>query len=111
MRNFSKQTPIILIGLKIDLREEEDEGMISKEEGEELSREIGAYIYAECSAKTQEGLRECFDEALKAVFSPKKSNQSFLIQEPPSNAPVPVDNTIRKPCCLSCRVQRRNALN
>ena len=67
--------PIILVGTKMDLRD--DPGMLAKlaeknltpvsfEKGEEMKGEIGARKYMECSAKTQKGVKQVFDEAIRA---------------------------------------------
>ncbi len=69
-------TPIILVGLKIDLREDKttlaelsEKGVkpISTAEGQAIGKEIGAYRYLECSALTQKGLKEVFDEAVSGI--------------------------------------------
>ena len=63
---------IILVGTKSDLRQDaetqsklsnQDRKMVSKEVAENLAREIGAIKYLECSALTQEGLKNVFDDA------------------------------------------------
>ena len=56
----------MLAGLKIDLREHEQviQGSwspLTKAKG--WQRDIGAVAYAECSAKTQQGLKETFDRS------------------------------------------------
>ncbi len=71
---------MILVGTKVDLREDRDtvDGLkrkglnpISATEGMALAREIGAVTYMECSALTQTGLKAVFDEAIKAVVVKK----------------------------------------
>ncbi|GAB5361308.1 hypothetical protein AAMO2058_000702400 [Amorphochlora amoebiformis] len=77
-------TPIILVGTKSDLRQ--DEGMkqklsskgismVSPEMAESRAKEIGAVKYLECSALTQEGLKTVFDEAIRAALTPKKTKK------------------------------------
>lgn len=76
--------PIILIGTKTDLRENEDalerlatkrQVPVSFEQGLQMSKEIEAYKYMECSALTQKGLRQVFEEAVRAVGeSQRKQN-------------------------------------
>eukprot|EP00466_Bigelowiella_natans_P008668 jgi/Bigna1/56396/estExt_Genewise1Plus.C_980019 len=74
-------TPIILVGTKSDLRE--DQGMLQKlgskginmvspDQAELRAKEIGAVKYLECSALTQDGLKTVFDEAIRAALTPKK---------------------------------------
>lgn len=76
--------PIILCGTKMDLREdkkalEELKNMgqeaISQKMGEKKAKEIGAVKYCECSAKSGEGLKEVFDEAIKAVLFPPRNKK------------------------------------
>ena len=43
---------------------------ISAEQGERLAKEIGAVKYVECSAKTQKGVKNVFDEAIVAALEP-----------------------------------------
>lgn len=73
-------TPIILVGTKLDLRETMINGEAGKDrrstpisypQGLVLAKEIGAVKYLECSALTQKGLKNVFDEAIRAVLCPK----------------------------------------
>jgi len=81
LRRYNPKTPVILVGTKIDLRD--DEGIIERLrrtnqvpirhwQGEARSCEIGAIKYVECSALTQVGLKNVFDEAITAVLVPQK---------------------------------------
>jgi len=72
--------PIILVGTKLDLRDDEatKESMrkmrtqpVQYEEALQISREIRAQKYLECSALTQRNLKSVFDEAIRAVLSPR----------------------------------------
>jgi cell division control protein 42 len=54
---------------------------ISIEQGEKLQKELRAVKYVECSALTQKGLKNVFDEAILAAL------------EPPEQKP-------RRKCCL-----------
>ena len=72
-----KNVPIILVGTQVDLRENEstvqklrEKGKqpLSAEQGEKLKQEIKALKYAECSAKTQQGVKGVFDEAIRAFL-------------------------------------------
>ena len=79
--NFHTGTPKILVGTKKDLRDNESEleklrsrnqKPIGQEQGEVMRKKIGAVQYKECSALTQEGLKEVFDEAIKIVLFPQQ---------------------------------------
>ncbi|KXJ26623.1 ras-related protein ced-10 [Exaiptasia diaphana] len=73
--------PIILVGTKTDLREDKDTieklkekklSPLSPAQGVQMARDIKAVQYLECSALTQKGLKKVFDDAIRAVLSPKK---------------------------------------
>ncbi|CAF1242158.1 unnamed protein product [Didymodactylos carnosus] len=75
---FCSRVPIILIGTKIDLRDNRPLGEenlckdrsapITQLEGEALRKQIGAVKYYECSAKTKTGLSIIFEGA---ILNPK----------------------------------------
>ena len=69
--------PIILVGTKLDLRhdaeyvanlEAKGKRVLTKEEGQEVANQIGAKLHLECSALTQQGLKEVFDKAIQEVL-------------------------------------------
>lgn len=73
--------PIVLVGLKSDMRDARRiHQQVSPDEAAACAKEIGATKYLECSAKTQHGLREVFDDAIrtglqkrnKKITSPRK---------------------------------------
>ena len=76
VRRHCPKVPIILVGLKLDLREDHETIKKLKEkhlapitypQGLAMARKIGAVKYLECSALTREGLNEVFEEAICAV--------------------------------------------
>lgn len=88
MRHYCPETPILLVGTKSDLRENREalqqlavefgssssggSGVpLSRERGQKLARKIRALKYMECSALTQKGLRDVFDESVRVVINPK----------------------------------------
>lgn len=77
--------PIILVGTKLDLREDgetvnrlREKGLapISTQQGESKAKEIGGVKFMECSALTQKGLKAVFDEAIRVVIAPPKKQKS-----------------------------------
>lgn len=64
---FCPDAPIILVGLKKDLRQKgRSQGrMVSVEEAQKVARHIGAKRYLECSALTGEGVDDVFELATR----------------------------------------------
>lgn len=69
--------PIILVGTKLDLREDKEETNKLESEGKsplkyvdglKLKRKIGAEKYLECSAKTMTNVHQIFEEAIRAAL-------------------------------------------
>ncbi|XP_015233885.1 rho-related GTP-binding protein RhoA-C-like [Cyprinodon tularosa] len=78
VRHFCPNVPIILVGNKKDLRNDEQTRIalakikqepIKFEEGEEMARRIAAYRYQECSAKSKDGVRQVFEMATRAALT------------------------------------------
>eukprot|EP00020_Sapocribrum_chincoteaguense_P010044 CAMPEP_0170738478 /NCGR_PEP_ID=MMETSP0437-20130122/4667_1 /TAXON_ID=0 /ORGANISM="Sexangularia sp." /LENGTH=231 /DNA_ID=CAMNT_0011076905 /DNA_START=63 /DNA_END=758 /DNA_ORIENTATION=- len=78
VKEHAEGTPIILVGTKLDLREKESAVKSLKESGQEpvtaeggkaAADKIAAVRYLECSALTQEGLSEVFEEAIRISVS------------------------------------------
>jgi small GTP-binding protein len=64
--------PIILVGTKLDLREKGTG--VESADAQRLAAEIKAVKYLECSAKTQENLKQVFDEAIRCVLISRNSS-------------------------------------
>ncbi|KYQ93070.1 Rho GTPase [Tieghemostelium lacteum] len=71
-------TPIILVGTKVDLREdkkfvatlqEQNQEVITFEQGQALANEINAIKFFECSSLTGKGTNEIFAAAIQAAFN------------------------------------------
>nr|ANM86172.1 Rac-like GTP-binding protein RAC1 [Stygiella incarcerata] len=84
LQHHAEDVPIILVGLKKDLRDDptvleklaaKNAEPISPAAGSKLAEQIGALHYLECSAKTQEGLKEVFDKAIEVALNPKKKKK------------------------------------
>eukprot|EP01121_Diplochlamys_sp_Union-15-3_P009695 TRINITY_DN264_c0_g2_i2.p1 TRINITY_DN264_c0_g2~~TRINITY_DN264_c0_g2_i2.p1 ORF type:complete len:204 (+),score=39.47 TRINITY_DN264_c0_g2_i2:32-613(+) len=83
--HFCPDEPIILVGTKIDLRNDQNtidklkaanQMPINQAKGEELAKKIKAIKYLECSAKTEENLKMVFDEAVKSVLFKNQKKKS-----------------------------------
>ena len=89
IRKYCPSTPFILVGTKIDLREnnEERERLLKKkerpiayEEGARVAKQLKAVKYVECSALTGDGIRDVFEEAILTVLNkPKRNTTKCLI--------------------------------
>lgn len=75
--------PCIIVGTQIDLREDpvlleklarQKQKPIEYTQGDKLARELNAVKYVECSALTQKGLKNVFDEAIVAALEPPPLN-------------------------------------
>ncbi|KAK9981789.1 hypothetical protein ABG768_001313 [Culter alburnus] len=92
VRHHCPNAQIILVGTKLDLRDDKDaieklkkkkQIPITCHEGRAMAEEIGAVKYLECSAVTQMGLKTVFEEAVRVTLDPslvkKRERKCFLI--------------------------------
>lgn len=82
LRHYAPSVPIVLVGTKLDLREDKQFHLdypgaytISTEQGQELKKQIGALAYVECSSKTQQNVKTVFDAAIKVILQPPKTKK------------------------------------
>uniref|UniRef100_A0A0C9SA71 TSA: Wollemia nobilis Ref_Wollemi_Transcript_4594_1676 transcribed RNA sequence n=1 Tax=Wollemia nobilis TaxID=56998 RepID=A0A0C9SA71_9CONI len=82
LRHYAPGVPIILVGTKLDLREDKQfyadhpsAVPVTTDQGEDLRKQIGAAAYIECSAKTQQNVKAVFDAAIKVVIQPPKQKR------------------------------------
>nr|CDS20254.1 transforming protein RhoA [Echinococcus granulosus] len=84
VKHFCPNVPIILVGNKKDLRNDEKTRMelakvkqspVTTEQGKAKANQIGAYGYVECSAKTKENVREVFEMATRAALETSKKSK------------------------------------
>lgn len=83
--------PCLIVGTQIDLRDDpailkrlhnQNQNPITPQQGEKLAKELKAVKYVECSALTQRGLKNVFDEAIVAALEPpvvKKSKKCTIL--------------------------------
>jgi small GTP-binding protein len=81
LAHYCPETPIVLVGTKIDMRNDADtlerldeRGLkpISTEAGKAVAKSIGAAAYVEASSLTLQGVTEVFDTASRLVVQPTK---------------------------------------
>jgi len=84
VRHFCPNVPIILVGNKKDLRNDENtkrellkmnQAPLKHDEGKRMADQISAQAYLECSAKTKEGVREVFEQATRAALVVRRKNR------------------------------------
>lgn len=82
IKNYNSSIPWILVGLKTDLRGENQDQTksISPEEAKRLANQHGGTTYVECSALNDTGVREVFNEAaLTIVQAEERKHQSRAV--------------------------------
>jgi len=79
IKHHCDQTPFLVVGTQMDLRDDEatkaklqknKQVPITSELGRGMAQGCGAVRYLECSALSQVGLKNVFDEAIVAALSP-----------------------------------------
>ena len=88
VKHFCPNVPIILVGNKKDLRNDETtkwelqkmkQEPVRGDQGREMSEKINAFAYLECSAKSKEGVREVFETATRAALQVKKKKKNKCV--------------------------------
>lgn len=91
VRHHCPGVPCLIVGTQVDLRDDpavfeklakQRQSPITFKQGEQLAKDLSAVKYVECSALTQKGLKNVFDEAIVAALEPpalqKKKRCSIL---------------------------------
>ena len=92
IRNHDECVPIVLVGTKLDLRqdktavrqlrEKSNQTPVSNSQGREVARTIKAKAYFECSALTQENLKTVFEESVRVAldtYRPKSTTKGKCV--------------------------------
>lgn len=74
VNRYCPGVPIVLVGLKSDLRRSHASNTVLPKHGDEVSRDIGARKYVECSALTGEGVDSVFETAIRISLTPLRDN-------------------------------------
>ena len=91
---------IMVLGCKIDLRDDEDaierlkgagQEPINRAQGTAFASEIGAFGYLECSALNQKGVAPAIDEAVRHV-----------LRQPKPGPKTPLAARLRSAACVGC---------
>lgn len=98
IQKLGKDVPIVLVGNKKDVRDQQENKinaiwkralfsdqvervpepiMLSREQGLEVAKEIGAVAFFECSAKNKENVERVFLDAISAIMPTKKKKKCF----------------------------------
>jgi Ras-related C3 botulinum toxin substrate 1 len=98
LQKHCPSVPMILVGTKLDLREDAaaleslkrndpNAVPVTREQGEQMKKELNFVNFFECSALTRQGLKDVFDEILSVVVTLKTKNRPA-----PAPEPAPVNN-------------------
>eukprot|EP01088_Endostelium_zonatum_P021990 TRINITY_DN904_c0_g2_i1.p1 TRINITY_DN904_c0_g2~~TRINITY_DN904_c0_g2_i1.p1 ORF type:complete len:207 (-),score=20.60 TRINITY_DN904_c0_g2_i1:117-737(-) len=103
LREHCTDPPMLLVGTKLDLRDQpsvieelrsQGKRVVTYSEAQSVCGQIRAEKYVECSALTQQGVKTVFDEALKVVIGRRGGNKG-------QNGGATDKNTDRA-CCTLC---------
>ncbi|KAJ1344816.1 cell division control protein 42 [Batrachochytrium salamandrivorans] len=84
VRHHCPGVPCLIVGTQMDLRDDSAtieklaknrQKPITTDSGERMAKELQAVKYLECSALTQKGLKNVFDEAIIAALEPPKKDK------------------------------------
>ncbi|KAL9655256.1 hypothetical protein ABK040_009030 [Willaertia magna] len=98
LKHYNPDTPIILVGTKLDLKKDEEHCKrlkerniepVSTSQGQEMKEKIKAVGFIECSARTMENLVETFNMAIDTVMKGRLKN-----------APTQTTTNRKKKCSL-----------
>ncbi|KAI8905713.1 Rho GTPase rho1 [Powellomyces hirtus] len=97
VRYFSAKVPILLVGLKRDLRSDPETirklarqqlKPVQYEEGMEVANRIGAYRYVECSAKLNSGIESVFQGMRQSLDEGDRQKMDPITGAQLSNTPA-----------------------
>jgi len=92
LAEYSAGTPVILVGTKVDLRDDPEfaskiskEDIVTQEMGEHLCQEIGGKAYIETSARLATNVSQIFEKAVEVKFGATKTTVVGNNTKPASN--------------------------
>lgn len=84
VRHFCNDLPVLLVGCKKDLRHDPktveelrkvNQTPVTHEQGQSIASKIDSFMYLECSARRNEGVKEVFEQATCAALRPVKARR------------------------------------
>ena len=112
VKTTARACPCILVGTKLDLREELERNgdetklreCVTSEEIEQAAKKYAFQGFVECSAKEKKGLNKVFHTAFKVVFQMKnmdKARTPGVQAQDPSKPPTATGKNVNKKSCCS----------
>ncbi|BHF71640.1 hypothetical protein SprV_0401470000 [Sparganum proliferum] len=102
VRRFCPQVPLILVGMKSDLRHSTERqsgpALVSEAEGKATASHIGAFAYIECSARLSQHVREVFELAVMASNSRQKGHKRILPRHGDDLSAIPIASVVVLEC-------------
>lgn len=79
LRKHAPHTPILLVGTQADRRSNQNgqANLISESEARKLAQTIKASGYVECSAKSRDGVKAVFSEAVLVALDPDRAKKNM----------------------------------
>ena len=78
LRRYAPNTPILVVATQSDRRGSgTSASLISESEGRKLAQTIKAAGYMECSAKSREGVKAVFSEAVLVALDPLRGKKNL----------------------------------
>lgn len=85
VNQYAPQIPVVLVGLKKDLRDNgstgtdtDEEALVSEAQGHKMKSEIGAVEFFECSALKNEGVHKLFETVARISLAEKRTQLVVL---------------------------------
>lgn len=85
VKHFCPLVPFLLVGCKVDLRNDpqcieelkkQGQKPVTTAEAVEQANKIGAVMHVECSARSRDGVKNVFEQAVRAALTAKKKKKS-----------------------------------
>ena len=83
VNQYAPQIPVVLVGLKKDLRDNgstgtdtDEEALVSEAQGHKMKSEIGALEFFECSALKNEGVHKLFETVARIALAEKRTQRA-----------------------------------